>query len=216
LNDASHGAAILPIADCAEKPACAVPRAASRAPRECGPLPFLIKRDATWLYRGSAIGRKELVCLFASVLNRAEDGTFWLETPAERGTIEVEDAPFLAVELDWTGLGRDQVLNFRTNVDEIVSAGPEHPIRVAHDILTCEPTPYLFIRPGAGRLPIEARISRAVYYELVALSEVEVIDGRRMLGVWSNRRFFPLGEMPCCEDIDECDGCESDIEIDKK
>ncbi len=167
-----------------------------RKPRECGPLPFLIKRDATWLYRGSPIGRKELVCLFASVLKREADGGFWLETPAERGPIEVEDAPFLAVELDWTGLGRDQILTFRTNVDQLVSAGPDHPIRISHDVLTCEPTPYLLVRSGAGRWPIEARISRAVYYELVALAEVEVVEGRRMLGVWSNRRFFALGEVP--------------------
>ena len=172
----------------------------SRAPRECGPLPFVIKRDASWLYRGSPIRRKELVCLFSSVLKRAEDGVFWLETPAERGPIEVEDAPFLAVELDWSGLGRDQVLNFRTNVDQIITAGPEHTIRIAHDLLTCEPTPYLQVRPGLGRFPIEARISRAVYYELVALAEVEIVHGRRMLGVWSQRRFFPLGEVPICEE----------------
>ena len=104
-----------------------------RRPVECGDLPFLIRRDGTWLYRGSPIGRKELVCLFASVLKRDEEGEFWLETPAERGRIEVEDAPFLAVELDWTGCGRDQVLTFRTNVDELITAGPEHPIRIAHD-----------------------------------------------------------------------------------
>jgi len=206
VNDISHTAGLLPIQATESEKGCGIrkPRADARAPRECGPLPFLIKRCGTWLYRGSPIGRKELVCLFASVLKRAEDGVFWLETPAERGPIEVEDAPFLAVELDWTGLGHDQILNFRTNVDEIISAGPEHPIRVAHDILTCEPTPYLLIRPGAGRLPVEARISRAVYYELVALAEIEVIEGRRMLGVWSNRRFFALGEMPCCEDIGDC------------
>src|SRR6516162_11777009 len=74
---------------------------ARRSPVECGDLPFLIRRDGTWLYRGSPINRKELVCLFASVLKREADGSFWLETPAERGRIEVEDAPFIAVELDW-------------------------------------------------------------------------------------------------------------------
>lgn len=163
---------------------------------ECGDLPFLIRRDGTWLYRGSAIGRKELVCLFASVLKREADGGFWLETPAERGRIEVEDAPFLAVELDWGGDGRDQHLTFRTNVDQMITAGPDHPIRVAHDLLTCEPTPYLAVRPGAGPLGIEARISRAVYYELVALAVPETVLGRRMLGVWSCRKFFPLGELP--------------------
>ena len=74
-----------------------------RRPAECGDLPFLIKRDGTWLYKGTAIGRKELVCLFASVLRREADGSFWLETPAERGRIRVEDAPFVVVEMDWNG-----------------------------------------------------------------------------------------------------------------
>lgn len=178
----------------------AQPPAAPRSPVECGELPFLIRRDGTWLYRGSAIGRKELVCLFSSVLNRADDGSFWLETPAERGRIEVEDAPFVAVELDWTGCGRDQVLTFRTNVDELITVGPEHPIRIAHDLLTCEPTPYVLVRRGAGRLNVEARISRAVYYELAALAEPGELYGRRVLGVWSRRCFFSLGDLPQCED----------------
>jgi len=168
-----------------------------RVPVECGDLPFLIRRDGTWMYRGTPINRKELVCLFASVLRREQDGSFWLQTPAERGRIEVEDAPFIAVELDWTGDGRQQVLSFRTNVDQVVTAGPDNPIRVAHDLLTCEPTPYLLVRPGAaGHLGIEARISRAVYYELVALAVPEWVGCRRMLGVWSGGKFFSLGEMP--------------------
>jgi hypothetical protein len=169
-------------------------------PVECGRLPFVIRRDGKWLYRGSVIGRKELVCLFASVLTRDDEGAYWLHTPAERGRIEVEDVPFLAVELDFTGDGMDQVLTFRTNVDQMVTAGADHPVRVAHDILTCEPTPYLRVREGEGCHPIEARISRAVYYELVALAVPHVVHGRRMLGVWSCRRFFPLGEMPIGED----------------
>ena len=171
-----------------------------RAPVECGDLPFLIRRDGTWLYRGSPIGRKELVCLFASVLRRDEDGGFWLETPAERGRIEVEDAPFVAVELDWTGAGTRQVLSFRTNVDQIVTAGPEHPIRVAHDLLTCEPTPYITVRPGAGRLAVEARIARAVYYELVALARAA--PGRRAAhaGRVELRHVFPAGRAAAGED----------------
>ena len=177
---------------CAD-PAMARPR---RVPVECGDLPFLIRRDGTWLYRGSPIGRKELVCLFASVLRRESDGTFWLQTPVERGRIEVEDAPFVAVELDWTGDGRQQTLSFRTNIDQVVTADGEHPIRVAHDLLTCEPTPYILVRPGVGAAPIEARIGRAVYYELVALAVPEWVGCRRMLGVWSRGRFFPLGELP--------------------
>jgi hypothetical protein len=177
----------------------------TRRPTECGDLPFLIKRDGTWLYRGSAINRKELVCLFASVLKREADGAYFLETPAERGRIEVEDVPFVAVELSWTGVGREQELTFRTNVDEIITAGPDNPIRVAHDLLTCEPTPYLTIRPGSGRHPVEARIGRAVYYELIAIAEPFPVHGRNMLGVWSRGAFFPLGELPpsCC-DLDDC------------
>ncbi len=168
----------------------------ARVPTECGDLPFVIKRDGTWLYRGSPINRKELVCLFSSVLRREGDGSWWLQTPAERGRIEVEDVPFVAVELDWTGDGRHQTLSFRTNIDEVVTAGPDHPIRVAHDILTCEPTPYILVRPGAGHLPIEARINRATYYELVALAVPEWVGGKRMLGVWSLGHFYSLGELP--------------------
>ncbi len=165
-----------------------------RVPVECGDLPFVIRRDGTWLYRGSPIGRKEMVCLFASVLKRAADGGFWLETPAERGRIEVEDAPFVAVELDWRGHGREQTLSFRTNIDQIVTAGPDHPIRIAHDPITCAPTPYIKLRDGAGRFPIEARIARAVYYEMAALAEPQVVLGQRMLGVWSQGQFFALGD----------------------
>ena len=170
-----------------------------REPFDCGDLPFTIRRDGTWMYQGSPIGRKELVCLFASILKRDVDGTFILESPAERGRIVVEDAPFLAVELDWSGDGQDQVLSFRTNVDQIVTAGPANPIRVVHDANTGEPTPYILVRPGKGRLGVEARINRAVYYELVALAEPEAIDGRQMLGVWSGGTFFPLGDLPAEE-----------------
>jgi hypothetical protein len=167
-----------------------------RVPVEMGDLPFLIRRDGTWMYRGTPIRRKELVCLFSSVLRRDEAGDFILQTPVERGRIAVEDAPFVAVELMWNGEGRQQTLTFRTNIDQVLVAGPEHPIRVSHDILTCEPTPYILVRKGAGHLPVEARIGRAVYYELVALAEPAMVMGRKMLGVWSSGMFFALGEMP--------------------
>jgi len=171
-----------------------------RKPAECGDLPFLIKRDGTWLYKGSPIGRRELVCLFSSVLKREGDGSYWLETPAERGRIQVEDVPWLAVEMDWTGVGSGQVLSFRTNIDQVVEAGPDHPISVRHDILTCEPMPYIRIRASEDGPPLEARISRAVYYELVALAVPGEHCGKRVLGVWSQHRFFSLGELPhCCE-----------------
>jgi hypothetical protein len=163
---------------------------------DCGVLPFLIKRDGSWLYRGSPITRKPMICLFSTVLKREEDGGYLLETPAERGRIEVEDVPFVAVEMEWRGHGRAQSLSFRTNVDQCVTAGPAHPIRVRHDLLSCEPTPYLHIRDGKGQFPIEARINRATYYELVALAEPGEIRGRKVLGVWSEGAFFSLGDLP--------------------
>lgn len=178
-------------------------RGGPRVPIECGDLPFLIRRDGTWLYRGSPIERKELVCLFASVLRRDADGAWWLQTPAERGRIEVEDAPFVAVELDWGGDGRRQTLSFRTNTDQVVTAGSDHPIRMSHDVLTCEPTPYILLRKGDGGHGIEARVNRAVYYELVALAVPEYVGPHLMLGVWSSGLFFPLGFMPDEDGDDE-------------
>nr|WP_239451742.1 DUF1285 domain-containing protein [Elioraea rosea] len=186
-----------PIPGLALAPAPPRPR---RAPVLCGDLSIRIARDGTWYYQGSPIRRKELVCLFATCLKRDREG-YWIETPAERGRIEVEDAPFVAVELYWSkgpcgqggapaaGCGgAGQVLTFRTNVDEMVTAGPANPIRVARDVVTCQPTPYVMVRDG-----LEARISRAVYYELVALAVPHIVHGERVLGVWSGGAFFPLG-----------------------
>jgi hypothetical protein len=170
--------------------------ARKKRPRaECGDLPFLIKRDGSWLYKGTVIGRKELVCLFASVLRREADGSYWLETPSERGRILVEDAPFLVVEMDWNGGGSEQVVTFRTNTDEIVAVDLDHPLRF-NNAEGGDPKPYVRLRPGAGSHPIEARISRPVFYELVALAEPQPVRGKMMLGVWSSGVFFPLGEMP--------------------
>lgn len=168
--------------------------------RFCGPLPFLIRRDGTWLYRGTPVRRKPMICLFSSVLTRDKAGRYWLDTPTEHGSIDVEDVPFVAVELEWRGQGRSQVLSFRTNVDETVCAGPEHPIRVDWDV-PCEgcgtgPVPYLHVRSGEGRFAIEARLSRAVYYELAALAEPGCCNGVPCLGVWSQSRFFPLARLP--------------------
>ena len=169
-----------------------------RAKRDCGHFDIRIDRNGGWHYRNSPIGRKELVCLFASVLRREQDGSYWLETPVERGRIEVEDAPFVAVEMCWrdcvpedeaAGKPR-QCLTFRTNLDEIVTADADHPIRVHLCPRTREPRPYVLVRPG-----LEAKINRAVFYELVALAQPEIVDGREVLGVWSEGVFFPIDEV---------------------
>lgn len=168
--------------------------AASRVPTLCGDLDMRIDREGVWYYQGSPIGRKALVRLFSTVLRREADGSYWLVTPAERGSIVVEDAPFMAVAVDGEGSGRDQRLRFRTNVDDEFVADKTHPIRVIHDPVTEEPRPYVLVRQG-----LEARIARAVYYELVALGGCECVGGESHFGVWSAGTFFPLGrpEGPC-------------------
>ena len=149
-----------------------------------------IARDGTWFYHGSPIARKPLVRLFSTVLKRDEVGDFWLVTPVERGRIEVEDAPFTAVELFVRGAERAQSLDFRTNVDDRVSAGPDHPIRVELDRRTGEPSPYVLVRDG-----LEALIVRSVYYELVELGVEVEVDGHHLYGVWSRGKFFCLGKI---------------------
>jgi len=147
-----------------------------------------IARDGTWHYRGSPINRMPLVKLFASVLRREDDGSYWLVTPAERGRVDVEDVPFIAVEVDREGEGNAQNLIFRTNLDEIVTAGPDHPLRV-ETAPDGTPAPYILLRPG-----LEARLSRPAFYELVELGKEETIAGERQFGVRSAGIFFRLGD----------------------
>jgi hypothetical protein len=163
---------------------------AAPAPRtvDRGEFDIRIARDGTWYYRGSPIGRLPLVKLFASVLHREPDGRYWLVTPAERGRIAVDDVPFLAVALTVSGKGPWQRLMLRTNLDEIVTAGPDHELRV-ETAANGEPAPYIHVRDG-----LEARLSRAVFYDLVALGVVADVAGRMEFGVWSGGVFFRLGE----------------------
>jgi uncharacterized protein len=160
----------------------------SRLVVDHGDLGMTIARDGTWFYRGSPITRQRLVKLFASVLRREDDGTYWLVTPVERGRVDVEDAPFLAVEVNSEGAGRDRRLSFRTNLDEIVAAGPEHPLRIETSA-NGEPMPYLLVRPG-----LEARLNRPVFYELVDLADCERGDKGGAFGLWSDGVFFDLGD----------------------
>src|SRR5258708_35036602 len=112
----------------------------------CGVFGIRILRDGTWLYHGSPIARKPLVRLFSTVLRRERDG-YWLVTPVERGRIEVDDAPFTAVEMTIEGTGAAQRVTFRTNVDDTVTADQAHPLRVAPDQATGEARPYIWVGP---------------------------------------------------------------------
>jgi uncharacterized protein len=145
----------------------------------CGDIGLKIGRDGTWYYQGSPIARKGLVKLFASVLRCEEDGRYYLVTPVEKVPIEVESLPFLAVEMQREGEGERQTLTFRTNVDDIVTAGPEHPLGFDHA------TPFVLVRGG-----LRARLARPVYYELAALA-IET-GAPEHVGVWSGGAFFPF------------------------
>ena len=156
---------------------------------ELGDLDMRIARDGTWFYRGSPITRMKLVKLFASVLRREPDGLYWLVTPVERGRVTVEDAPFIAVAVDREGEGRHQRLIFRTNLDEIVTAGADHELRV-ETAADGAPAPYILVRSG-----LEARLARPVFYELVEWGQEEPVAGESQFGVWSGGMFFRLGEL---------------------
>lgn len=151
-----------------------------------------IDRRGTWFLGGESLNRKELVCLLASRLRRGEQGGYEVMLPHEPHPLPVlvEDAPFLAVEVFRSGAGESQSLSFRTNVDRIVTLDADHPLYLAEDSDLGEPVPYLVVAEG-----LSARLSRPVYYELAALGEPGQHDGKEVFGIWSNRRFFVLGEM---------------------
>ena len=161
-------------------------------PPFCGDLDMEIRADGTWFYMGTPIGREPLVRLFSTVLRKDEDGKTYLVTPVEKVGIRVQDAHFIAVEMSATEVAGESVLTFRTNVGDVVEAGPEHKLRFEITGENHELKPYLTVR---GRL--EALVSRAVMYELVERGEVVDIEGRSMFAVRSKGVTFAI--MPADE-----------------
>jgi uncharacterized protein len=160
-----------------------------RAPQDCGDIGLRIARDGAWYYQDSAIRRRPLVKLFASVLRREKDGRYYLVTPAEKALVHVEDAPFLAVAMEVKGSGKRQRLTFRTNLDEIVEAGPKHPLSFCVE-KSGSFIPFVLVRDG-----LQARLTRPVYYELVATAATETKEGKKEMGVWSCGAFFPFPKL---------------------
>ncbi len=154
-------------------------------PPFCGDLDMEIKRDGTWFYEGTPIGRAPLVRLFSTIL-KLEDGKYFLVTPVEKVGIRVEDAPFVAQDFEAQGQGPAQTVTFTTNVGDSVTASAEHPIRVVRD-KTGEPSPYVMVRAG-----LEALIDRKSFYRLVDLGEAHKVDGTDWFGVWSGGSFFKI------------------------
>ncbi len=151
-------------------------------PTFCGDLDMRIARDGTWFYLGTPIGRKPLVRLFSSIIRKDGDDYF-LVTPVEKVGITVDDAPFVAIDFDVEDPGENQRITFTTNVDDRVTAGPDHPIRVANDPETGEPSPYVLVRRN-----LEALIDRKSFYRL---AEIGTTEGDQF-GIRSGGVFFPF------------------------
>jgi hypothetical protein len=164
-------------------------------PPFCGDLDMRIAGDGTWFYMKTPIGRPALVRLFASVLKREAD-KYFLVTPVEKCGIQVDDAPFLAVELKVEEVGRNQILNFRTNVDDWVACGPDHALRFAPEPETDGLKPYLHVRRD-----LWAKVTRALFYDLVALGEERDVDGKRMFGIVSAGEFFAMAPADSLKDF---------------
>ncbi len=156
-------------------------------PKFCGDLPMEIKADGSWHYMGTPIGRHALVKLFSSVLRKDEDGKTYLVTPVERVGITVEDAHFIVVEMNVHHVDGEQVITFRTNMDDVFEAGEAHPIRFEIVKGNQGVKPYVLVR---GRL--EGVLARSVMYELISHGEEIEFDGQLMFAIRSNGSVFPI------------------------
>jgi hypothetical protein len=154
-----------------------------------------IAADGTWFYMGTPIGRPALVRLFASILKR-EGEKYFLVTPVEKCGIVVEDAPFMAVELQVEDPGAGRQLLFRTNVDDWVTCGPEHPLRFEPEAATGGLKPYVHVRSD-----LWAKVTRAVWYDLVELGEERQVGGTAMFGVVSAGEFYAMAPAASLEDV---------------
>ena len=153
-------------------------------PKNCGDFDMRIAEDGTWYYRNSPIGRKNLVKLFATVLQRDADGQYWLVTPVERGLVQVDDVPFVIVEMEVRSGEGGQELHMRTNLDHWIRLDKDHKLFIRKAPNTDEDRPYVHIRDG-----LEALINRAVYYDLVEMAEFQ----QNTLSVQSAGSSFILG-----------------------
>jgi hypothetical protein len=156
-------------------------------PEFCGDLDMEIRRDGTWFYMGTPIGRMALVKLFATVLRKDEDGKTYLVTPVEKIGIRVEDAHFVAVEMNAHQQNDEQVITFRTNVGDLIEAGGDNPLRFVTVKENDGIKPYVVVRSR-----LEALLARPVMYELISYGEEIEVDGVVMFCVKSKGEIFPI------------------------
>ncbi len=164
-------------------------------PPFCGDLDLRIAADGTWYYLKTPIGRPALVKLFASVIKREGD-KYYLVTPAEKCGIVVDDAPFLAVELEVETRAGGRILHFRTNVDDWVACGPQHGLRFVPEPEPGGLKPYLHVRAD-----LWAKVTRALFYDLVELGEEREYGGQRMFGIASEGEFFAMQPAASLKDL---------------
>ena len=162
-------------------------------PEREGDSAMEIRADGSWYHEGGRINRSAMVKLFSTILRREADGRHVLVTPAEKLTIAVEDTPFRAVEMKSEGVGQARRLVFRLDTDDLVMAGADHPLRFGRDI--DNPDPRLHVRGAIGN-GLEARIDRALYYEIAEMALAESASAgavdREAPAIWSNGIRFPL------------------------
>lgn len=157
-------------------------------PERTGNSAMEICADGSWFHEGGRINRPAMVKLFSTILHREADGSHVLVTPAEKLSIAVEDTAFRAVEMKSEGAGEARKLVFRLDTDDLVMAGPDHMISFGSD--ADNPDPRLHVRGAIGN-GLEARIDRALYYEIV---EMALAEDAETPAIWSNGTRYPLVE----------------------
>lgn len=167
----------------------ALPPVGDWNPPFSGDMDMRIAVDGRWYHEGAVIRREALVRLFASILKLEEDGCYYLVSPVEKFRIQVDDAPFVAIQMETEGAGKSQYLMFTTNVGDQIQAGNDFPITVQIDDQG-NPRPYILVRRN-----LKALIGRNVFYQMVGLGEEIERNGKPVLGVWSAGKFFELGEL---------------------
>ncbi|HET6525263.1 DUF1285 domain-containing protein [Sphingopyxis sp.] len=155
-------------------------------PERVGDSAMEIRADGSWYHEGGRINRSAMVRLFSTILRREPDGSHVLVTPAEKLVIAVEDTPFRAVEMKSEGEGEHRKLVFRLDTDDLVMAGADHVLSFGCD--ADNPDPRLHVRGAIGN-GLEARIDRALYYEIVDMALGEQAEPPV---IWSNGARFPL------------------------
>ncbi|MCB1663133.1 MAG: DUF1285 domain-containing protein [Pseudomonadales bacterium] len=157
-------------------------------PEFSGEMDIRIAVDGTWFHEGRPILRKALVQLFASILRKEDDGEFYLVSPLEKYRIKVEDAPFIAIQMEVVERNDQPEIDFITATEDRLTADKQHPIWVADQ--GAQPRPYIRVRDK-----LDALISRNLFYQMVELGEERKIEGRQVFGVESAGEFFVLGQI---------------------